>query len=144
MAGKDAAVLRHQPHGLPWEFGTQDTGVTGLIPCFTGTHCTAAPPPSMSAVSEQRMGTRRGQSGSEMFPGNEDSAPRWHRDAGEGCTGDTVLSPRKIQTNTQATTLTSTFPQGGNSFEDWGNPTASLDFLGRLEDKKGTRLHSSL
>lgn len=132
MVPKDAAVLRHQPHGLPWEPGTQDTGVTGLIPCFTGTHCTAAPPPFMwdlSAVSKPGMGKWRGQSGLGMFLGSEDSAPRWHRAAGEGCTGDTVLCPRKIQTNTHIATLTSIFPQGGNSFEDWGNPTASLDFL---------------
>lgn len=34
---EDAAVLRHWPHELPWEFGTWDIGVTGLIPCFVST-----------------------------------------------------------------------------------------------------------
>lgn len=34
---KDAAALRHRPRALPWDFGTRDTGVTGLIPCFVTT-----------------------------------------------------------------------------------------------------------
>ena len=43
---EDAAVLRHRPPALLWEFGAGDIGVTGLIPCFISTTLLLHPLPS--------------------------------------------------------------------------------------------------
>lgn len=75
---EDAAVLRHRPHALPWEFDTQDTGVTGFIPRFESTAvlphllplCVIYLP---SPCQEWENG--KGQSVPGMHPGSEDSAP---------------------------------------------------------------------
>ena len=142
---EDVAVLRHRPHALPWEFGTRETGVTGLIPCFVST--TVLLHLLTSCVIYLLSPRQEWEKRTEWLrdaAGEQGLSTRRHRDAGEGCTGDTVLCPRKMQINTPTATLTCIFPQGGTSSEDWGNPTASLDFLGRLEDRKGTCLHLSL
>lgn len=68
---EDAAVLRHQPHVITWEFGTQDTGVTGLIASFVSTTVLLHLLPSCVIYL---LGKWRGQSGPGKQLGSKGSA----------------------------------------------------------------------
>lgn len=65
--------------------------------------CAAAPPPSvcdLPAVTVPGMGKWERTECPGDAPRERGLSARQHRDAGEGCAGDTVLCPRKMQINT--------------------------------------------